>query len=86
MGEYQGGQSEGQKYQEDRFSIMHFNDKTNEYKVLSINPLDDRKGIFLSIRVGTKGQPSNRLVLALTKAELASLIMESTKIYNQDLK
>ena len=85
MTEYSG--DEGQKKQyEDRFSIMHYNDKTLEYKVLAINPLEDGKGVFLGIRIGVKGQPATKLTLMLTRGELAHLIMEATKIYNQDLK
>ena len=84
MTEY-GGSEEKKKY-EDKFSIMHYNDKTNEYKVLAVNPLDDGKGVFLGIRIGTKGQTPQKLTLMLTKSEIAYLIMDLTKIYNKDLK
>jgi hypothetical protein len=87
MSEY-GGAPEGEekKKYEDRFSIMHYNDKTQEYKVLSVNPLQDGKGVFLGIRIGTKGQTPQKLTLMLTGGEVANLIMSLTKIYNQDLK
>ena len=94
MAEYGPKENEKKQYK-DKFSIMHFNEKTNEYKVLSINPLvkdkegnpleDNKKGVFLGIRIGTTGQPAQKLTLMLSKGELAHLIMEATRIYNQDL-
>lgn len=91
MTEYSG---EKKKY-EDKISIMHFNDKTGEYKVLSMNPLltdkegnqldDNRKGAFIGIRIGKKGEQAQKLTLALSKQEIAFLIMEATKMYNKDL-
>ena len=82
MAEYGG---EGQKKFEDKVSIMHYNDKTGEYKVLAVNPMDDRKGTFVGIRIGKKGEQANRQTLALNKQEIAYLIMGLTKIFNQDL-
>lgn len=85
MAEYESGSGEKKQY-EDKFSIMHYNDKTQEYKVLAVNPLDDGKGVFLGVRIGTKGQPATKLTLMLTAGEVANLIMALTKIYNQNLK
>ena len=85
MTEYGPNETQQKKY-EDRFSIMHYNDKTQEYKVLSINPEpNENKGVFLGLRMGTKGQTPTKLTLMLTKSELAYLIMEGQRIYN-DLK
>jgi len=85
MTEYGAPEGEQKKY-EDKFSIMHYNQKTSEYKVLAVNPVDDGKGIFLGIRIGTKGQTPQKLTLMLNTAEVANLAMALTKIYNQDLK
>lgn len=85
MAEYSSGGEGQQKKYEDRFSVMHYNDKTQEYKVLAINPLEDGKGIFLGIRIGIKGQTPNKMTLMLNKSEFAYLLMEGKKIYN-DLK
>jgi hypothetical protein len=56
------------------------------YKVLSITPTDKADGVFCSIRQGMKGESSDRLTLMLNKNEIAYLIMELKKVYNQDLK
>lgn len=92
MAEYTGGSGEKRQY-EDKFSIMHYNDKTQEYKVLSINllltdkdgnPLEDsKKGIFLGIRIGTKGQTPTKLTLMLNPQEIAYLTMSLQKIFNE---
>ena len=86
MAEYSGGSGEKKQYEEEKLSVMHFNKETNAYKVLSANPGDDKKTVFVSIREGVKGQPATRLVLACSKAEIALIILELTKIFNNDLK
>jgi len=80
MTEYGGRQ---QEYQKDKISIMHYNDKTQMYKVLAINPTDKADSAFFSIREGTKGEKSNRLTLALSRPEIAYLIMDMTKLFNE---
>ena len=77
---------EQREYKEDRISIMHYNDKTQMYKVLSATPTDKEDGVFFSIRQGMKGQSSDRLTLMLNKTEIAYLIMELTKVYNNEIK
>jgi len=38
------------------------------------------------MREGKKGEKQNRITLALNKNEIAYLIMDLTKMYNQDLE
>jgi len=83
MAEY-SGKSTQTEYQKDKMSVMHFNDKTQKYKVLAISPIPEKNdGAFLSIREGTKGEKSNRLTLALSKQEIAYIIMDLTKLFNE---
>lgn len=79
MVEYEGKR----EYKEDRINIMHYNDKTGMYKTLSVNPTDKNDSAFFSIRQGVKGSQSDRLVLALGKQEIAYMVMELTKLYNE---
>lgn len=64
-------------------SIFHYNDKTKNYKSLDATMIDDRSGVFFSMMEGNKPKnEKNRITLKLGRAEIAYLIMELTKIYN----
>jgi len=64
--------------------IFHYNEKSKEYKTLSLSPVDDGSGCFISIINGSKSSNyKNRLTLKLSKQELAYLILEAKKIYDK---
>jgi len=67
----------------DRLNIFHYNDRTSMYKALAVNPTDKNDSLFFSIREGMKGQKANSLSLKLDRKEIAYVIMELTKIYNE---
>lgn len=73
---------EGETYK-DKINVFHYNEKTKMYKALGINPTEDNDAVFFSIREGMKGEKSNRLVLNLNKQEIAFIIMELQKLYNE---
>lgn len=86
MGEY-GGQTQQREFKKDKISVMHYNEKEQTYKSLAVNPVPDKKDVvFFSMREGKKGEKQNRITLALNKNEIAYLIMDLTKMYNQDLE
>ena len=68
---------------EDRLNIFHYNDSTGMYKVFAINPTDDGTGVFTSIRTGVKGTKANSLSLKLNWQELAYVVLEMTRIFNE---
>lgn len=78
MAEY----TEEKKVYKDAISIMHYNDKTQMYKVLASSPTDQNDAMFFSIRQGFKGSKGDRLTLMLNKQEIAYLILELQKYYN----
>ena len=64
--------------------IFHYNEKTNEYKALEISPTENKDGVFLSIRSGSKRSDyKERLTLKLDKQEIAYLILELEGIYRE---
>ena len=79
MVEYSTGKKE---FREDRINIFHFNDQTQLYKTLAINPTDENDAVFYTIRTGVKGQKGQSLSLKLDKKEVAFLILELQKLYN----
>ena len=72
---------DGEDYK-DKINVFHYNDKTSMYKALAINPTDDNDSIFIAIRQGMKGEKANSLALKLDMKEIAYLIMELKKLYN----
>lgn len=64
--------------------VFHYNDKTKEYKSFNISPVDDKSGVFVSLAAGTKNSSyKNRVVIKLSKQELAYLILESQKLFDE---
>lgn len=85
MAEY-GGKPQTE-YKKDKIGIMHYNEKEQTYKSLAVNPVPDKTDVvFFSMREGKKGEKQNRITLALNKNEIAYLIMDLTKLYNQELE
>ena len=71
-----------EKYK-DRISVYHYNEKTRIYTALGINPTESNDKVFFSIAKGEAGISKERVVLALNKQEIAFLIMELKKLYNE---
>ena len=67
----------------DRINIFHYNDKTSMYKALAINPTNENDAAFFSIREGMKGSKPNSLSLKFDKKEIAFMILEMQKMYNE---
>ena len=64
--------------------IFHYSDKTKKYKAFNINPTDDGDAVFVSITSGCKtDNKRERIVLKLSKQELAFLVMQTKKIFNE---
>lgn len=67
-----------------KIDIFHYNDKSKKYKAFNINPTDENTDVFLSMTSGDKqADKRDRIALKLNKQELAFLIMQATKIYNE---
>lgn len=66
-----------------QIDIFHYNDKTKKYKAFNINPTDDNDAVFVSLTAGSKQDSTrDRVVLKLDKKELAYLLLEGRKIYD----
>lgn len=66
-----------------KIEVFRYNKKDNTYKKLLANTPDDKTIVFFSIRKGAKGKKEKGITLALNKAELAYIILEGKKIYNE---
>lgn len=64
--------------------IFHYNDKTKKYKAFNINPTDVNDAVFVSLTSGSKSDNQrDRIVVKLSRQELAYLIMQTNKIFDE---
>ena len=64
--------------------IFHYNDKTKKYKAFNINPTDDADAVFVSLTSGSKSEDKReRIVVKLSRQELAYLVMQTEKIFGE---
>jgi len=62
--------------------IYHYNEKSQDYKSFKIQPIEGKESVFMSMTRGNKPKSErDRITLALSKQELAYLIMEAKNIY-----
>ena len=67
-----------------QLDIFHYNDKTKKYKAFNINPTDDMDAVFVSLTSGCKTDGKrDRVVLKLSRQELAYLVMQTQKIFGE---
>ena len=63
-------------------NIFHYKKASGEYKAFDINPTDDNDAVFLNMANGVKNGKRENIAMKANKQELAFIIMECTKIYN----
>lgn len=67
-----------------QLDIFHYNDKTKKYKAFNINPTDDCDAVFVSLTSGSKADNQReRIVVKLSRQELAYLVMQTKKIFGE---
>ena len=67
-----------------QLDVFHYNDKTKKYKAFNINPTDEMDAVFVSITSGCKtDNQRERIVLKLSRQELAYLVMQTQKIFGE---
>lgn len=67
-----------------QIDIFHYNDKTKKYKAFNINPTDDGDSVFVSLASGSKtDNKRDRIVLKFSRQELAYLILQTQRIFNE---
>lgn len=66
-------------------NIFHYNDKTGQYKKLTVELDPKGRGVFVTVTNGTKGDKKNiqRVTILCNKMELAYLILELQEIYRK---
>lgn len=65
----------------DNMNIFHYDNRNNKYKAFDIHSTDEDDAVFVSLTEGVKNANRDRIVIKLTKKELAYVILESQEIY-----
>ena len=67
-----------------QLDVFHYNDKTKKYKAFNVNPTDDNDAVFVSLTSGCKEDNTReRIVVKLSRQELAYLVMQTKKIFEE---